>query len=640
MARIGFSLSDYWLIIRKRKWVVILCFAAVYLSVIFHVQRQTPVYRATCSIRMIERKSASDMITQMVSYTSYDVMASLSKVVLGRPIIEKVVYELGLADKHTPPEKLDDIILGVQKSAKTEKEMGENILNITVENKDPRLAAKITNTIAEVFIKADMEEKNELARNMRIFLEEQVAIAKQRLTDTENKLTSFREKGAVSGIGVTLQNDIANLERQNLELKKIYTEKYPDVVRINEQIGRLKKELQTLPESEIEYARLVREVEVNEASYRLLQGRLEGVRIAEAEKVPDVKIVDPAMIPRSPVRPNKQLASLLGLVVGLVIGVFMSFVVETLDTSIGTIEDLQSLLKIPVLAVIPYINPQSKEKKAWDWLLHLPLLNFKKKKHGAISEDIEHMKQQLLIRFPQKSSATEAYRILRTNIKIEELLKNDRRILLVTSTIPKEGKSITSLNLALALAQNGHRTLLVDCDLRKAVLHKVFGINKEPGLSDILLGVSKPEVAVRNFIDIMLGDESFPDAVKVPGLDNFHLLPCGQILTNPAELLDSEKVREVFSSLKSQYNFLVLDCPPVLPVPDTIILGRKVAEKVYLVYRAGYTSKMAIVRAKEQLDMAKQSPEGIILNSASPESEIVSDYYHHYYYYRYYSEKD
>ena len=246
----------------------------------------------------------------------------------------------------------------------------------------------------------------------------------------------------------------------------------------------------------------------------------------------------------------------------------------------------------------------------------------------------------MLIKHTQKSSATEAFRILRTNIKTEELIKTDKRILLITSTLPREGKSITALNLALSLAQDGYRTLLIDCDLRKALLHKIFAIDKEPGLSNILLGASTPEVATRSLVDIMMADAGLDDAFKMPGLDNFHLLTCGKIVANPAELLDSAEVRELFYKLKAQYDFLIVDCPPVLPVPDAIIIGTKIAEKVYMVYRAGYTSKVAILRAKEQLEMMKVGPVGIILNSTTPESQLVSNYYHHYYHYKYYTDKD
>jgi Mrp family chromosome partitioning ATPase/capsular polysaccharide biosynthesis protein len=579
------------------------------------------------------------MITTMVSHTSYDAMSSLSRVLVGRPIIEKVVYKLGLANENTSPKDLENIILAIQAAARADNEAMTNILYISVEYSNAEMAAKIANTISEVYINDDMEEKSERARNVRIFIEEQLAKAERRLSEAENNLKAFKEqeKEQATGIAVAIENNISTLEKQRMDLLKIYTDKYPDVIKITEQIDDLRGQFKSLPQNEIDYARLNREYEVNEKSYRLLQSKLEDARIAEAEKVQDVKVVNPATVPKAPIKPKKELAVLLGLIVGVVLGIFIAFLVETLDTSIGTIDDLETLLKLPVLAVIPYMKPKPRKRSLWPGFEKSSAPKIKDKKTRA---HIESMREQLLIKFGQKSTTTEAYRILRTNIKVDELLKANKRILLLTSTIPEEGKSITSINLALALAQDGYRTLLVDCDLRKAVIHKAFNTNKEPGLTDILLGTSTPESAIRNLIDLMIDDITVKDALKTPGLDNFNFLTCGRIVVNPAELLDSAKVIELFAYLKSQFNFVLIDSPPVLPVPDTIILGTKVAEKLYLVYRAGFTSKIALLRAKEQLDMMKAIPSGVILNSTTRESQIVSDYYHHYYHYKYYTEED
>jgi Mrp family chromosome partitioning ATPase/capsular polysaccharide biosynthesis protein len=583
------------------------------------------------------------MITKMAAYTSYDMLGSLTKVLAGRPVIEKVVYELGLADENTPPEELNQIISRIQGAVNAVNEMGTNIVNIAVEYGDPEMTAKIANTIAKVYIQIDAEEKNERARNVRVFLEEQLAKSKERLSKAEDKLKSFKEEGGATGLAVRIENNIAGLEIEKTRLKKIYTENYPDIIKINEEILDLKEQLRTLPVSELEYARLMRELQVNERSYQLIQSKFEEARIVEAEKVEDIKLVDTASVPGSPIRPNKRLAILIALVIGLVVGIFMSFVVETLDTSIGTIDDLETLLHLPVLAVIPYMKfemDKGEKDKHWSsrFLKRVPL--FLKRKTSE--DNVSRMLQQVLIKHDQRSSVTEAYRILRTNIKIEELLQTNKRILVITSTIPKEGKSITALNLSLALAQDGYKTLLVDCDLRKATLHKVFKIDKQPGISDILLGTVRQDAAIRNFIDIMMADSDIntEDVLKIPGLDNFNLLPCGRVVSNPAELLDSKAVGTFFSNLKTRYDFVVIDTPPVLPVPDTIILGTKVAEKIYLVYRSGFTSKLAVLRVKDQLDMMKAMLNGIILNSTTPESQIVSDYYHHYYHhYRYYTNK-
>lgn len=642
MAKIGFTLNDYWLILHKRKWIAVSAFLVIFLSVIINTNMQSPVYEASSTIRIIERKSVSDMITQMVSNTSYDIMQSVSKVLTGRPVIEKVVDELGLVDKNTTPETLDGIILSIQGAVETESITGTNIIRITARHSDPVMTAKIPNAIAKVYIKIDMDEKTEHARNMRIFLEDQFNKSKQRLNEVQDKLRAFKERGEVTGMAAILQNDIASLEKEKLQLKKIFTNKYPDIVKMNEQIENLKKQLQTMPASELEYANLTLNSEVTEKEYRELQARLQEARIAEAEKVEDVKIVNPATVPKTPIKPNKQLNTIMGLAVGLVVGIFLSFVIETLDTSLGTIDDLEALLQLPVLAVIPYIKrgQDISTKKWWQLAASRIFKQLKQQKRSDI-EVIEDMRGQMLTKFGQKSGTTEAYRILRTNIKVDELKKTGKNVLLITSTIPKEGKSITSVNFALALAQDGYKTLLIDCDLRKAVAHKLFGVDKDPGLTDVLLGIVKPEAAIKNLIDIMISTTvASKNDFMTSGLDNFSLLTCGKLVSNPAEVLDSADLVPLFSNLKKQYDFVVVDSPPILPVPDAITLGTKIADRLYLVYRSGYTSKLALLRAKQQLDIMKATPNGIILNSTTPQSQMVSDYYHHYYQYKYYAEPD
>jgi len=569
-------------------------------------------------------------------------MQSVSKVLTGRPVIEKVVDELGLVDKNTTPETLDGIILSIQGAVETESITGTNIIRITARHSDPVMTAKIPNAIAKVYIKIDMDEKTEHARNMRIFLEDQFNKSKQRLNEVQDKLRAFKERGEVTGMAAILQNDIASLEKEKLQLKKIFTNKYPDIVKMNEQIENLKKQLQTMPASELEYANLTLNSEVTEKEYRELQARLQEARIAEAEKVEDVKIVNPATVPKTPIKPNKQLNTIMGLAVGLVVGIFLSFVIETLDTSLGTIDDLEALLQLPVLAVIPYIKrgQDISTKKWWQLAASRIFKQLKQQKRSDI-EVIEDMRGQMLTKFGQKSGTTEAYRILRTNIKVDELKKTGKNVLLITSTIPKEGKSITSVNFALALAQDGYKTLLIDCDLRKAVAHKLFGVDKDPGLTDVLLGIVKPEAAIKNLIDIMISTTvASKNDFMTSGLDNFSLLTCGRLVSNPAEVLDSADLVPLFSNLKKQYDFVVVDSPPILPVPDAITLGTKIADRLYLVYRSGYTSKLALLRAKQQLDIMKATPNGIILNSTTPQSQMVSDYYHHYYQYKYYAEPD
>ena len=626
MPTTGLGLSDYWLVVRKRGWVIIITFVTILVSTIIHTNTIQPIYSASSSVRIIERRSVSSLLVEMIISPGADLMTSQAKVITSQPVLERVVLDLGLVPKDAPSEEIANAIGEIQGLITTSQVETTNIIRISVVNNDPEMAALIANKVAEAYIDYDIKEKSEQARRVRVFIEGQLAEITKRLNEAEEKLANFKKSAAVTGIAVNIQNNLANLQQQRANLIKTFTEEYPDIVRIDEQISNLKEQLKALPEEELEFARLTREVEVNEKSYRMLKEKLEEARIAEAEKVEDVKMVNVATPSTRPLKPNRKLNITIGSLVGLVMGFFLSFVVESLDTSLGTIEDVELLIKLPVLAVIPYLKShEEREKKRRFW-------------GGKEKLDrIKRLRSQLLIKFDPRSPNTEAYRILRTNLKVDELLKNNEKIIVITSTGPDEGKSLTAINLAIVLAQDGKKTLLIDGDLRKSLLHKVFGIKREPGLSDVLIGTTDIQHSVKTIVDIMMGELGADEVSKAPGFDNLNVLTSGTFVPNPAEVLHSPKLNETFKSLKNIYDFIIVDVPPILPVPDGIIIGSE-AERTYLVYRSGKTSRMALLRAKNQMDLMKSSPKGIILNCMTPEAELMPNYYY-YYHYKYYSEE-
>jgi len=619
----GLNLSDYWLVLRKRGWIAVVTFAVILTSTIIHTNKIEPVYLASSSVRIIDRRSVSSLLMELVSPTA-DSMASQAKVITSQPVMERVIFELGLVSRNASREDITNVIMQVESSITTSPVENTNIIRISVTHRDPKMAAGIANKVAEVYIDYYAKETSEQARKVRIFLEDQVADVAKRLNEAEEKLKDFKKTGEVTGVAVNLVSNLASLEQQRLSLTKIFTEKYPDVVKINEEINRLKEQLKTYPDKELEFARLTRETEVDENAYRGLQVKLQDARIGEAEKIEDVKIVDVAVPPTVPVKPNKQVNITIGGLVGLIMGFFLTFVFESLDTSLGTIEDVEALVKLPVLAVIPYLKGKEVKEKKWGFVRKKP-------------DPVENMRSQLLIKFDRRSPTTEAYRILRTSLKVDELLKNNEKIIVITSTGPNEGKSLTALNLAIVLAENNNKTLLIDADLRKSVLHKVLGLKKEPGLSDVLIGSVKLEDSIRTIVDIFMGDIGADEIAKSPGLDNLNVLTSGTFVPNTSEILDTQRLSQLLQTLKNTYDFIIIDVPPVLPVPDGVIVGSK-ADRSYLVYRAGMTSRMALLRAKNQMELRNAAPKGVILNCMTPEAELVPNYYY-YYNYKYYEEE-
>ncbi|MBU0880958.1 MAG: polysaccharide biosynthesis tyrosine autokinase, partial [Candidatus Omnitrophica bacterium] len=399
------------------------------------------------------------------------------------------------------------------------------------------------------------------------------------------------------------------------EATQRYTEKHPRVVQLREQIVDIESQIKGFSGKEIEYARLVRETDVNKKLYAMLREKLEEARITEAQKVSDITVVDPAVEPGSPISTNKRLALIVGALMGLVLGASLAFVVETLDTSISTIEDVESMVKLRVLGLVPPLGKESKKKK-------------------GIMEDIreklfpaEHSMREsddpiyLIAHFEPTSTAAEAFRNIHTNLKLDPTQKT----ILITSSGPREGKSSIASNLAVVMAQSGLKTLLVSADLRRPSLDKVFGIKRDPGMNEYITGAVGLKEVLNGIVDIMVGEMDFDDIRKTPGLDNITIIPSGRLSYNPAEVLKSKEIKALVEKVKNRYDLILFDAPPVLPVTDASLLAPSM-DCVILVYEIGRTSREALVRTKIQLESVGAKITGVVLNHTQPETEAIISY--------------
>lgn len=634
MPQYELNIRDYWLIIQKRRFIFISITLAVLIITVIYTHMQKPIYRASASVQLIERRTLGGLLTELVIESAGDPLATQSRIISSLPVLEKAVLELGLISPHASPSDILKEAMSLRNAVSTNIISDTSIIRIVVNHSDPQMAANIANKIAEVYIAENLKEKSKESRTVREFIEKQLEEVSVKLKNSEEALAIFKAVEAPSGIALPLESKLADLETKRQDLLRLYTPMHPDVKNIDEQISQLKEQMKTLPEKELEYSRLRREAESDAKLYLELKGRLAAARISEAEKVEDVNIVDRAYPPHSPISPNKQLNYLTGLVIGLVLGFTATSLVEQLDTSIGTIEDVESFIKLPALGVIPYLKTKDEKKK------NIIQILWPKEFEGK--EKILRLRNQLVVHYSSSSPVFEAYRILRTNIQTEVFKKEEMKgkALLFSSSGPEEGKSITVSNLAITMAQGNLRTLLIDADMRRSVIHSIFGIkDKDPGLSNVLRGGVKPENAIRTFADILMGDLGFDEALKLPGLDNLSILTSGSLPTLPAELLGSPEMVNLLNNLRAKFDIILIDSPPVMAVADPSILAPKV-DAVILVYRVGKTARAVLVRSKSQLTESGALVKGIILNNISPEIEMRYGYYYHYKYYgKYYTDK-
>lgn len=385
---------------------------------------------------------------------------------------------------------------------------------------------------------------------------------------------------------------IAQLETQLLSTARGYLQGLDSQISaVNQSLGAFSGMLETIPSKEIEFARLARRQELLEGIYTLLQTRLKEAEIQEAVEPGDVQVVDNALVPERPVSPRPVLNMMVALIFGLTAGVGVAFIRQVLDTKVRSKEDaLVATGGLPVLGTIPRIRPFAASTAT-----ALAGGKGNGRLGTAAAAAVPH---RLVTSVDPGSPASEAYRALRTSLTFSDL---DRppQVVVITSAMPGDGKSTSSANLAITLAQQGTRTLLVDADLRRGVLHNTFGVDQSPGLTHVLHGLSLDE-AVRE--------------VPLPGSPvPLYFLSAGAFPPNPAETMGSPRMRELLLKLREKFEVVIFDAPPLNLVTDAAVLGRS-ADATLLVTRVGITQKGALAHAAEQLRLLGTRVGGLVLN--------------------------
>jgi len=369
-----------------------------------------------------------------------------------------------------------------------------------------------------------------------------------------------------------------------------------------------KQEANKLNQSAIEYSLLKRDVDSNRTLYEGLLEKLKEAGVTAGLRSNNFRIVDVARVPTAPSEPDVPRNLAFALALGLTTGIGLAFVLEGIDNTVRTPEQAQVISALPSLGVIPLGSRSSTEISA------RPRLALASSKEAV----------ELVTQSRPKSQMAESYRALRTSLLLSSS-GGPPKVILITSALPQEGKTTTSINSAIVLAQKGTRVLLIDADLRRPSIHKTLGMGPKIGLSNVLTGSAKLHHAI----------------VSSTILPNLFVLPAGTPPPNPAELLASTNMRDVLEELRGQYDHIVIDSPPTLSVTDAVVLSTS-ADRVVLVIRSGQTTKQALRRARDILLSVNARVCGVLLNAVDLNSP---DYYYYYEYQSkygrgYYEEED
>jgi capsular exopolysaccharide synthesis family protein len=429
----------------------------------------------------------------------------------------------------------------------------------------------------------------------------------RRIVEMKSKLTSITESLILSGWSeedpfAASQEIFNKIVEQEVEVHSSRSRASEYKKLVDQMSGRLTN----LPEQTLQYARLERDLKLNESLYLTMKQKYEESRITEAGQMGKVRILDPALV-ADKVKPNKKLNIVLGIFLGLGLGGGYAFIREFLDNTVKAVEHLERK-GLTILGIIPEMhdaNPKNSIKK-------IP----------SPSKGGTDFKRRLITYEDPKSPISESYRSLRTNVNYASTADEKIKSLLISSSQPGEGKSTTTANLAIAFAQLRKRTLLVDADLRKPVQHNVFGHLRSPGLSEYLIG------------DI----DDLNSVIHSTKIENLSILTAGDLPPNPSELLGSDSMSRMVDQLEKEWDIVLFDSPPIVAVTDASMISGEI-DAIALVVKAGQTERSAVDRAMDTIRSVRAPLIGAILNGASQES-LGGKYAYYYSYYNYYYQSD
>ena len=544
---ISLVLKHFWLIVAT---ALLGLLAAVLVNVFMR-----PVYEAS-ALMMINQENAGKLdestygsFASMEDYyrTQYQLLES-------RSLLESVYKQLDLGQY----EEFEKGIGSLRKAIKIDPVTRSRLVNVKVRSYDANLATDIANALANNFVQENIGNRISMGQDIIRALES------TETSSEEQELLNSMPQVVNSDFIKSLKQQEAALERSWAQLSSKYTPQHPEVVSVRRQLSATQAQIAT------ETRRLVQSIKIE------LSGQFSGN---------NVRIVDPAIVPQSPVLPRKLINIAVGIVGGALIGLLIVFLLEFLDQTIKSSDDLEKKLSLPFLGFVPHEKLKKKE-----------------------SEYASMLKQGNIL-------FAENIRSIRTMLDFT-LADNHNAPFLVSSSMQGEGKSNLSANLAVALAQNGKRVLLIDGDLRRNRLHKLFKISPEKGLS--YLWDKDPAKA-----------DYATNIQPVADVKNLFIMTAGQRPPNPTELLNTPRLAHFLEWAQKEYDQVIVDCPAILPVADTMIWGKYVPRTIFVI-RYGKTNVRAVKMASDKLEKAGVKVLGAVIGHYRTQGGLTYGKYGYY----------
>lgn len=611
------------------------------------------------------------------NYFAYrDYMDTQKEIIRSRRNAYRVFKRLQL-DSHKEFSDAKDPLEALLKKIKAASLRNTKILEISADDTDPAMASAMANEFAKVYSDSNLALSTKTSNNAEDWLKKELEVQERKVKDSEIEAQDYKEKNglifseqrtnivseALTKINESymesqsrriqietaykaieddkgellldnlpsllagneslqqLKQDYLKQEALLMEYRKVYKSKHPKMIALLGQIGylktRIKNELESqynvtkqeeakfknlldekkkeaagLERKTINYNALMRGVEINRKMLAMVLNRLKETSISSQIRANNIRIQDIAEPPQNPIRPKKKLNIALGMIIGLFGGMTLAFFKEYMDTSLKDQSDITQFLDLPILGSVPKIDVDRKNIK--------------------IKSDISRV-----VELDSNSIAAEAYRSIRTNLLFSLSDADFSNSVIITSSVPREGKTTTAANLAVMIALSGEKVLLVDADMRKPNTHSVFNLKNQAGLSDFLLGA-----------------KDFDSIINHVAVDNLSIITAGGVSNRPAELLSSVNMKVFLSRASSQFSKVIFDTPPINLVTDASILSSVSGASVILVAESGRTTRELLHASKELLRKVNSKIIGVVLNNVSltKAGYLNSQYYYRKYY--------
>lgn len=548
------DLAHYIDVVLRRRWVVVATTVIVFAVTALVTFTSKPLYQASALLVIEKERGGTGQSGSMVENSNDDYYQTQYKLLQSVSLLRKVHKDLNLGE--VPPFTGPKGLEALKGAVSISPVLRSRLVYVRATSQDPMLAARIANRLSQEFV-----EQN-LANQLFISKEVLQALQMKEVGASYDSLPAVVNNPLIQ----TLRGEYAKLDSQRAEMSQRYTDMYPALAAVKANMATLDAQIRVQTE------RIVSSLKTE------LSGQFKGN---------NVRIIDEAETPDSPISPKKRKNLAGGLIGGLALGVILAFLIETLDQSVRTQEDVESKLHQPFLGVIP----QAVISKG---RVYAPMLA------------------------DELSLTSEAFRNMRTMVDFAGI-GGKSKALLVTSTLQGEGKTYVASNLAVAMAQLGENILLIDGDLRRPSVHRAFSISSERGLSDYL-------ASGRHADDAM-------NLLQKTEIPNLTMMPCGPRPPNPSELLNTPRLGALVAWAREKFDRVIVDCTPMFPINDTLLWGRHIASGVFVV-RFGATRIPLINTACQKLTAGGITPLGVAVNAARAGGLSYSSY--GYYYQQYY----